>query len=51
MMKDFLRNEDGVTSIEYALIASLMAVVAIGAVTALGDNVSTMWKTVSDALG
>lgn len=32
----FAREEDGVTAIEYGLIAALIAVVIIGAVTAVG---------------
>ena len=50
MMKEFLFSEEGATAIEYALVASLMAVTAIGAVTALGNNVSAMWETVSNAM-
>src|SRR5262245_29743656 len=37
-MVKFLRNEEGVTAIEYGLIAALIAVVIIGAVTALGTG-------------
>jgi len=50
MFQAFLRDEAGATSIEYALVAALMAITAIGAVTALGDNVSTMWQTIADAM-
>lgn len=32
----FLREDDGVTAIEYGLIAALIAVVIIGAVTTIG---------------
>ncbi len=39
-----------VTAIEYALIAALIAVVVIGAVTALGKNVSTTFNSVANAL-
>ncbi|NVK07216.1 MAG: Flp family type IVb pilin, partial [Marivivens sp.] len=36
--KDFLKDEDGATAIEYGLIAGLIAVVIIAALTALGGN-------------
>lgn len=32
----FMYNEDGATAIEYGLIATLIAVVIVGAVTATG---------------
>jgi len=44
------RNEDGVTALEYGLIAALIAVVIISAVTALGKNVSTTFNTVANAI-
>ena len=37
---NFMRNESGATAIEYALIASLIAVAIIGAVTTVGTKVS-----------
>ncbi|MGH7046265.1 MAG: Flp family type IVb pilin [Stellaceae bacterium] len=39
-------DETGVTAIEYALIAGLVAVVIVGAVTALGTSVSGLYSTV-----
>jgi pilus assembly protein Flp/PilA len=39
-----------VTAIEYALIAALIAVVIIGAVTSLGKNVSSTFNTVANEL-
>ena len=38
---DFLRQEDGATAIEYALIAGLIGVVMITAAGTLGTRVST----------
>ncbi len=49
-MIGFLRDEDGATAIEYGLIAALVSVAAIGALTAMGDSLSTMFKSVSSAL-
>lgn len=43
----FIANEDGATAIEYGLIAALIAVVIITAVTAVGTNLSTTFNTVS----
>ncbi len=49
-IKRFFRNEDGATAIEYALIASLIAVVIIGAVQVVGTKVSTVFSEVGNAL-
>ena len=49
-VKRFLNDESGATAIEYGLIAALIAVVIIGAVTALGTGVSTNFATVATAL-
>ncbi len=46
----FLNDEDGATAIEYGLIAALVSVAAIGALTAMGDNLQTLFNTVSSAL-
>jgi pilus assembly protein Flp/PilA len=46
----FVRDESGATAIEYGLIAALIAVVIIGAVTAVGTKLSTTFTTVSGSL-
>ena len=46
----FVRNEDGATAIEYGLIAALVSVAAIGALTAMGGSLSTMFQTVASAM-
>jgi pilus assembly protein Flp/PilA len=46
----FMRDESGATAIEYGLIAALIAVVIIGAVTAVGTKLSTTFTTVSTSL-
>ena len=46
----FFRDEAGATAIEYALIASLIAVVIIGGVTAVGTGLSSTFNTVSGKL-
>lgn len=45
-----LRDESGVTAIEYGLIAALIAVVIIIAVQLVGQNVSKTFSTVANAL-
>lgn len=45
-----LRDERGATAIEYGLIAALIAVVIIGAVTAVGTNLTTTFQSVATAL-
>lgn len=46
----FLRNKNAATAIEYGLIAALIAVVIITAVTATGTNLSTTFTTVAGAV-
>jgi pilus assembly protein Flp/PilA len=47
---NFIRNESGATAIEYALIASLIAVAIITAVTTVGGKVSTVFTEVGNSL-
>ena len=44
------RNEDGATAIEYGLIAALIAVAAITAMSSLGTNLSTTFTKVSSSM-
>lgn len=46
----FVRDESAVTSIEYALLGSLIAVVIVGSVTKLGINVLALYEIVSAAV-
>lgn len=46
-----LRNrEEGQAMVEYALILSLVSVVAIGALTLIGTNVNTIFGSIAAAL-
>ena len=45
-----LRDEQGATAIEYGLIAALIAVAAITAMGALGNQLSTTFTTVADEM-
>lgn len=49
-VKSFIKDESGATAIEYGLIAALVSVAAIAALTALGDSLETMFTNVSNAL-
>ncbi len=49
-IKNLQKDESGATAIEYGLIAALVSVAAIGALTAMGGNLTTMFSTVSTAL-
>lgn len=44
------KNEEGATAIEYGLIAALIAVGAITAMSSLGDELETTFSTVSSQL-
>jgi pilus assembly protein Flp/PilA len=46
----FIRNDSGATAIEYALIASLIAVAIITAVSTVGGKVSTVFTEVGNSL-
>ena len=45
------RDDEGATAVEYGLMVALIAVVIIGAVQALGGNISTMFQNVANTIG
>ena len=47
---NFIRDDRGATAIEYGLIAGLIGVVVIGAVTTVGTKVSNQFTTIGAAL-
>lgn len=49
-MRKFFKNESGATAIEYGLIAALIAVAIIGAVSTLGGTTASTFQSVSDAM-
>jgi len=51
MFQQFARDEEGVTAIEYGLIAALIAVVIVGAVTSVGTQLQTIFNTIYTKLG
>jgi len=50
LIKNFIREEDGVTAIEYGLIAALIAVVIIAAVTIVGTQLKKTFSTIGTKL-
>ena len=46
----FLKDEDGVTSVEYAVMAALIALVVIAGATILGQNTDATFKDVADVI-
>lgn len=51
IIKNFWKDEEGATAIEYGLIAGLIAVAIIATVTALGTNLNNVFEWIKDALG
>ena len=50
LASDFLRNESGATSIEYAMIAAGISIVILAAVTGIGSSVKDDFVAASSAL-
>jgi len=51
LIQKFIRDEEGVTAIEYGLIASLIAVFIIAAVTATGGGLKAVFNSITSAIG
>lgn len=50
LMTKFLKDESGATAIEYGLIAALIAVAAVTAMGALGDELTTLFTFIKTKL-
>lgn len=50
-IQKFIRDEDGVTAIEYGLLAALIAVAIMTTVAAMGSTLKTMFTLVNTTLG
>ncbi len=50
LISRFVRDESGATAIEYGLIAALIAVVIITALSAVGTKLQTVFNSVSTSL-
>jgi len=46
-VKNFFREEEGATAVEYGLLVALIAVAIIAAVTLLGNNLAAMFNMVA----
>ena len=49
-LKSFIREEEGATATEYAVMLALIIVIALGAISALGTKVSSTFANVTSKL-
>ncbi len=49
-MIGFIKDEDGATAIEYGLIAALVSIAAIAALSSLGDSLVATFEVISSSL-
>lgn len=49
-VRSFIADEEGVTALEYGMIAALIAAVIVGAVSALGDQVEATFTEITTAM-
>ena len=50
MLNAFMNDENGATAIEYGLMAALIAVVIIAAVTLIGQRLDSTFSSVGNSL-
>ena len=50
LVQDFIRCESGAAAIEYALIATMIALVMIGGASSLGNAIKTKLTTIATSL-
>jgi pilus assembly protein Flp/PilA len=50
VFRAWLKNEDGATAIEYALIAGLISIVIVGTAQAVGSDLINVFELVSSGL-
>lgn len=46
----FMKEEDGPTAVEYAVMLALIIVVCLGTVGLIGTNANTKFQTIADEL-
>jgi len=51
MIQQFARDEEGANAIEYGLVAAVVAVGLVAALTALKDSITTFLAAVGTAIG
>ena len=49
-IRNFFKDETGASAVEYGLLVALIAVVIIGAVTALGGAIQGQFQTAATAI-
>ena len=49
-LTSMIRDEEGATMVEYGLLVALIALVALGAVKTIGQNLSTLFGSVAASL-
>ena len=50
VIRQFVKQDEGATAVEYGLMVSLIAVAIITAVTLVGTNLNNIFNTVAAAL-
>ena len=50
LIQSLIRDEDGATMVEYGLLVALIAMVALIAVTTLGQNLSSLFNQVAGSV-
>ncbi len=50
MIRKMWHDDNGQDMVEYALIAGLVSIIAVVAVTSAGVSINTVWTNVSNAL-
>ncbi|MBN3855120.1 MULTISPECIES: Flp family type IVb pilin [unclassified Paraburkholderia] len=50
LFKQFIKSEDGVTALEYGLIAGLIAVVIVASVTSLGTKLESVFTYITSQI-
>ena len=50
LIKRFIRDEEGATMVEYALMLALIAIVCIVAVTAIGTSANTAFNNAANSI-
>ncbi len=50
-IRNFFKDESGASAVEYGLLVALIAVVIIGAVTALGASLKAMFTGIAGTIG
>ena len=49
-LRRFLREEDGPTVVEYAVMLAMILMICIGAIVLLGNNTASLWLNNSNSI-